>query len=207
MTEQADPTRGPTPSRVPEQETDVPMVFRGGSPANDAADVLDGAMATETVSLYVTQRAHIDPDRAQAAFADLSWLGRPVDAAADAAPGAGWRRVATDLELPVRDGSGPAVRKAALIDVGAIRETDGGLHVPIAWRSASFTPLFPVFAGQLEITRSGLALAGRYAPPFGRVGLLIDQGLLNFVATRTAQAFLTRVARQGRDPSAGGDDR
>ena len=164
---------------------------------------MDRVIATETVSLYVTHRAHIDADRARAAFAELSWLGRPVHGAPDAE----WRRIATDLELPVRDGSGPAVRKSALIDVGAVQEAANGLHVPVAWRSASLTPLFPVFDGHLEITRSGLALAGRYAPPLGRVGQLIDQSLLNFVATRTAQAFLARVARQGREPTLGGDDR
>jgi len=167
------------------------------------ADAWDRAIAVETVPLYVTHLAHVDPDRARATFADLGWLGQPVDGA----PGPEWRRIAADLELPVRDGSGQAVRKAALIDVGAVHEADGGLRVPIAWCSASLAPLFPVFAGHLEITHSGLALAGRYAPPFGRVGLLIDQGLLNFVATRTAQAFLARVVRQGREPSPGGDDR
>ncbi len=166
------------------------------------AAAMDRAMAGETIALHVTHRAHIDPDRARAAFAELDWLGRPVDDA----PGVGWRRIATDLDLPVRDGSGPAVRKAALIDVGTVRETDDGLRVPIAWRSASLTPLFPVFAGHLKITGSGLALAGRYAPPFGRVGLLVDRGLLHFIATRTAQAFLTRVARQGREPSVGAED-
>lgn len=160
-------------------------------------------MPTETVSLYVMHQAHIDPARARAAFAELSWLGRPVHGVPDAE----WRRIATDLELPVRDGSGPAVRKAALVDIGAVQETGNGLRVPVAWCSASLTPLFPVFAGHLEITRSSLALAGRYAPPFGRVGLLIDQGLLNFVATRTAQAFLARVVRQDRARSVGGDDR
>ena len=179
------------------------MVFGDGPQGNEMADAMDGAIARETVSLYVTHRTALDPDRVRAAFAELGWLGRPVDAA----PGAGWRRIATDLELPVRDGSGPAVRKAALIDVGAVRETGDGLRVSIAWLAASFTPLFPVFAGHLEITRSGLALAGRYAPPFGRVGLLIDQGLLHFVATRTAEAFLARVVRQGREPSDRGDDR
>jgi hypothetical protein len=167
------------------------------------ADAIDKAVAAEPVSLYVTDRAHgLDPARARAAFADLGWLGRPVAAA----PGSRWRRIATDLELPVRDGSGPAVRKAALIDVGAVRETRDGLHVPIAWRSASLAPLFPVFAGHLEITGSGLALSGRYAPPFGRVGLLIDQTLLQFVATRTAQALLARIARR-LELSIGGDDR
>lgn len=167
------------------------------------ADSVDRAMPTETVSLYVTHQAHIDPARASAMFAELAWLGRPVETGA----GSERRRIATDLELPVRDGSGPAVRKSALIDVGAVQEAANGLHVPIAWRSASLTPLFPVFDGHLEINRSGLALAGRYAPPLGRVGQLIDQSLLNFVATRTAQAFLARVARQGREPTPGGDDR
>jgi len=165
-------------------------------------DAMDRAIAAETVSLYVTHHASIDPARARAAFADLDWLGEPVEPA----PGAGWQRIASDLELPVRDGSGPAVRKAALIDVGAVRESDGRLDVLIAWRSASLTPLFPVFAGHLEITRSGLAIAGDYAPPLGTVGLLLDQGLLHFVAVRTAQAFLARVARQSQEPSDGGPE-
>ena len=165
-------------------------------------DAVDGAIAAETVSLYVTHHASIDLNQARAAFAELAWLGEPVEPV----PGVGWRRIASDLELPVRDGSGPAVRKAALIDVGAVRESDGRLDVLVAWRSASLTPLFPVFAGHLEITRSGLALAGDYAPPLGTVGLLLDQGLLHFVAIRTAQAFLARVARQSQEPSDGGPE-
>lgn len=167
------------------------------------ADASERANARDSVALRVTRRAHVVPEVARQAFADLGWLGRPVDAEL----AEGWRQIATDLELPVRDGSGPAVRKAALLDIGPVREAGDALFIPVAWRSASLMPLFPVFAGQLEITRSGLVLAGRYAPPLGRVGLLIDQGLLNFVATRTAQAFLARVARQDSEPSPGGDDR
>ena len=161
------------------------------------ADAMDRAIAAETVSLYVTHHASLDLARGRAAFADLDWLGEPVGPT----PGAGWRRIASDLELPVRDGSGPAVRKAAHIDVGSIRESDGRLDVLIAWRSASLTPLFPVFAGHLEITRSGLTLVGDYAPPLGTVGLLLDQGLLHFVAVRTAQSFLARVVRELGEPS------
>jgi hypothetical protein len=55
-------------------------------------------------------------------------------------------------------------------------------------------PLFPVFAGHLRLTESSLVLEGRYAPPFGRLGLLIDERILHFVARRTAQAFLARLA-------------
>lgn len=162
-----------------------------------ADEVRKRAAAAEAVSLHVTLPAGVDLDRSRAAFAELGWLGPSVDGT----PGPEWRRVAADLELPVRDGSGPAVRKAALIDIGAVQEAGDGLRVPIAWSSASLTPLFPVFVGHLTITVSGLVLDGRYAPPLGRVGLLIDQGLLNFVATRTAQAFLARVARRGSQPN------
>ncbi len=162
----------------------------------DAADL---AVRSETVSLCVINRATLDLHRVRAAFADLGWLGSSVGAAIEP----GWRRIATNLELPVRDGSGPAASKAALIDVGPVRDEDDAVRVPLEWSSATFAPLFPVFAGQLEIRRSSLTLVGRYAPPFGRIGLLIDQSLLHFVATRTAQAFLARIAREVGAPLGG----
>lgn len=179
------------------------MSFDDHPKASQMTDPIDGTIADETVALYVVHRADIDRDRVRAAFADLGWLGRPVDAPL----GGGWRRIATDLELPVRDGSGPAVRKAALIDIGVVHEMDDAIGVAIAWRSASLAPLFPVFAGHLVIKRSGLILEGRYAPPFGKFGLLIDRGLLYFIANRTAEAFLETVAQESRKPSIGGDDR
>jgi hypothetical protein len=158
------------------------------------AEAPDVTSSDEDVALNVVHMAVVDRDRARDAFADLAWLGEP----ADDAPGHGWRRIATDLELPVLDGSGPAVRKAAIIDIGDVRETRGGLSVPITWSSASLTPLFPVFAGQLEIRSSSLALTGRYAPPFGRMGVLIDRALLHFVAMRSANALLATVAMRCR---------
>jgi len=167
------------------------------------AEATDVTTSDEDVALSVVHTADIDRDRARAAFADLTWLGGP----AGEAPGDGWRRVATDLELPVLDGSGPAVRKAALVDVGNVRETRGGLSVPITWSSASLTPLFPVFAGDLEIRKSSLVLTGRYAPPFGRMGVLIDRALLHFVATRSANALLATVARRCRTHPIAVDDR
>lgn len=176
--------------------------LRGDSLGYEMADDVRGrTSAAEAASLHVALRAPADIDRARATFAELSWLGRSVDGA----PEPEWRRVAADLALPVRDGSGPAVRKAAFIDVGPVQGARDRLRVPIAWCSASLTPLFPVFAGHLTITPSELALDGRYAPPLGRVGLLLDQGLLRFVATRTANAFLARVARQNREPFPDGD--
>ena len=162
--------------------------------AGPLTGTMDAKTADEPVALFVVHNSTIDLVHARAAFADLSWLGT----VSRDAPIVGWRRAETDLELPVLDGSGPAVRKAAIVDFGEVQEAGGGLHVPIAWSSASFTPLFPVFAGQLEIRRSSLELAGRYAPPFGRMGVLIDRALLHFVATRSATALLSTIARRCR---------
>lgn len=101
----------------------------------------------------------------------------------------------TDLELPVLDGRGrSSVRKAASVDIGPLQDGEDALVVPVAWRSTTFAPLFPVFAGQLKVTAKGLTLDGRYAPPFGRLGLVIDAALLHVIARRTGQAFLARVA-------------
>jgi hypothetical protein len=165
--------------------------------AGVVADAMDAQISDDDVALNVVHNATIDVERARAAFDDPSWLGQ----AAGGGPGDGWRRIATDLELPVLDGSGPAVRKAAIVDIGVVHQSRVGLSVPIAWSSASFTPLFPVFAGQIAIKKTSLILTGRYAPPFGLMGVLIDRALLHFVATRSANALLTTIAQRCRAES------
>lgn len=146
---------------------------------------------TATIALRVARAARIDLRCVLDALDDPSWLGRPIETPA----GDPERRVATDLDLPIVDGSGTGpIRKAALIDLGRPNRVDGSVVVDIAWRSASIAPLFPVFAGQLQISATRLTLDGRYAPPFGMLGLLIDRALLHLVARRTGQALLGRVA-------------
>ena len=133
-------------------------------------------------------------EQAILALRDPSWLGRPTDGPPDRRH---LRRIAADLELPILDGSsaGP-VRKAAFIDLGPARQVGDLVLVEIAWRSASFAPLFPVFAGQLSISVSDIVLEGRYAPPSGKLGLLLDQALLHLVAGRTASALVARLAKE-----------
>lgn len=145
-----------------------------------------------SIPLDVTHNCRIDLGLARRAFLDPSWLGPSSDDPDD--PDVA-RRFATDLEMPVQDGRDRGVvRKAALIDLGLPEDTEDALVVPVSWRSATIAPLFPVFTGRLQVTARGLALHGRYAPPFGRLGLVIDAALLHFVARRTGQAFLARVA-------------
>jgi hypothetical protein len=132
--------------------------------------------------------------RAIDALTDLDWLGPRVNGPAERED---LRRISTVLELPIFDGSAPGpIRKTALVDIGIPVALAGPLVVQVGWQSDSLSPLFPVFAGQLLITTTILLLDGLYAPPFGRLGLLIDRHVLHVVARRTAQAFLARLAAQ-----------
>ena len=146
----------------------------------------------ETVTLRASRSGRFHITRSIEALTELDWLGPRVDERDEIE---GLRRVVADLELPILDGSatGP-IRKSALIDVGIPRVLPDLVLVDVGWQSASMAPLFPVFAGQLRITARSLVLDGRYVPPFGRLGLVIDAGILHFVARRTAQAFLARLA-------------
>lgn len=152
----------------------------------------DGAIR-ETVPLHISLPLAVDLDAASAAVVDVAWLGEPADGAS--ATG-GERQVTTDLELPIRDGSGRGpIRKSALIDIRQSRVTADAVAVDLAWQSASLAPLFPLFSRVLRIARRELTLDGCYAPPLGRLGLVIDANLLQFVARRSAQSFLARFAK------------
>jgi hypothetical protein len=145
-----------------------------------------------TVPLRVSRAVRIDMTRAIDALTDLDWLGQRVNGPAGRKD---LRRVHTVLELPIFDGSAPApIRKSALVDIGIPAARASPVVVHVAWQSDSLSPLFPVFAGQLRLTPTSLVLNGLYAPPFGRLGLLIDRHVLHVVARRTAQAFLARLA-------------
>ena len=152
----------------------------------------------QTVSLEAVQRTGFDVAAICRALADPSWLG-PETAAP---PGdAGVRRFEADLAFTLTaDGRTLTFRKAALVDVALLAPDDHGCTAEIAWRAAAFAPLFPVFGGGLLVRPDRLELRGRYVPPSGRLGLLIDGALLNYFARRTAEWFLDRVieAASGR---------
>jgi hypothetical protein len=147
-----------------------------------------------TVPLLVRRLGPVETDLVIAALTDLTWLGRPVAAPTDRPD---LRRIETDLELPISDSSatGP-VRTATYIDIGQAHRVGDHVFVENAWQSATFAPLFPVFAGELRVSGDDIVLDGRYAPPLGALGLLLDQAILRFVARRVAEAFLARLARE-----------
>lgn len=151
-----------------------------------------GADPPQTVPLRVSRSGHIELSRAIETLGNLDWLGVRIANPPDRGE---FRRISTVLVFPIQDGSATSpIGKTALIDIGRPVVLDDELRVDVGWQSDSLAPLFPVFAGQLRIRSTSLVLNGRYAPPLGRLGLLIDERILHFVARRTAQAFLDRLA-------------
>ncbi|MFI5258700.1 MAG: hypothetical protein ACHQ01_03700 [Candidatus Limnocylindrales bacterium] len=142
--------------------------------------------------LRLVQPAAIDVRRAVILLTEgaNAWLGTPV-----AATRPGSRRFLTDLTLPLREHSPSLVfKKAAYVDLGDALQTPAGYELEIGWQSSSLAPLFPVFAGHLSLTPTGLRLEGFYAPPGGEIGAVLDKAFLGIAARGTARWFLERTA-------------
>jgi hypothetical protein len=153
----------------------------------------------DVATLKVRRSGRFDPDRLFALLADATWLGElVVGGAAPAAPDdlePGTRRYVTDLVMPLPpEGRLLSFRKAALVDIGPALVGPNGGRLPIAWRSASLAPLFPVFAGHLRVARDELTIEGHYAPPGGAIGMAADRVLLHIAARGTGRWFLDRLA-------------
>jgi hypothetical protein len=147
----------------------------------------------EITTLRVHRAGQIDAPAACRALLHADWLGELVHHAEVAAD---TTRYLTDLVLPLPpDGRLLQLRKAAYVDIGTpAPRPDGGCLVDVAWRSASLAPLFPVFAGFLTVSPTGLRLDGNYAPPGGFVGRTADRMLLHIAARGTARWFLGHLA-------------
>jgi hypothetical protein len=147
--------------------------------------------------LDVSRAFHADPEPLCRALADPSWLGQVVDSPPDRPD---LTRVETDLAFTLQAEAGRQLvfRKAALVDIGIGAATRDGCQGEIGWRAASFSPLFPVFAGRLVVGRSRIQIQGVYAPPGGQLGLLIDRAMIHRFAERTARWFLDQLVVEMR---------
>jgi hypothetical protein len=153
--------------------------------------VIPAAGSESVARLDVTRAFPANAGRLCDVLASPGWLGRVVESPPDRPD---LIRVETDLALTLRSESRPLVfRKAAFVDIGVRELTQDGCRCEIGWRAASFSPLFPVFAGQLIVGRHRLQLHGVYAPPGGQLGLLIDRTMVHRFAERTGRWFLDRL--------------
>ena len=95
---------------------------------------------------------------------------------------------------------GPAwLGKTVGVHLGPVHDAEGTLVMPLSWEATGPSALFPRLEGELRVVpvdpdRSELSLAGRYRPPLGRAGLVLDEVLLVHVARATVRSFLRQVA-------------
>jgi hypothetical protein len=120
---------------------------------------------------------------------DAKWLG---ERAPDPEPTV--RLFLCDLELHTGGSHRALFRKSALVGFGEPKRDGGGWVVPVEWHAATLAPLFPVFAGRLRIRPDRIELDGRYAPPGGKLGYMLDAALLGVAARGTGRWFLRKLA-------------
>jgi hypothetical protein len=142
------------------------------------------------VRLRLTLPARLDLRRVPAAFGgpDADWLGRRVSE-----DGTVPRRFSCDLELRVGRDQRVTFARSAIVSFGTPQPTASTWVVPIEWRAATLTPLFPVFVGRLRLRADLIELDGLYAPPGGAIGLLLDRALLHFAARATGRWFVQKA--------------
>lgn len=155
------------------------------------------ALPDTIARLDVSRAFHASPEALCQALSDPAWLGEVKTSPPDRPD---LVRVETDLAFTLHGDGKPLVfRKAALVDIGMGPGANGGCQGEIAWRAASMSPLFPVFAGRLIVTASRLQVQGVYAPPGGQLGLLIDRTMVHRFAERTARWFLDKLVIELRE--------
>jgi hypothetical protein len=168
---------------------DLPL-DRFGVSASDAAARAEPS-PERVVSLWLVLEASLDVARVPGVLgaSTAAWLGELASE-----PGARMRSFVCDLELHAGKSERVLFRKAAIVSFGEPTRDGDGWVVDLEWRAATLTPLFPVFAGQLHIEPTRIVLDGRYAPPGGTLGYLLDTTLLGTAARQTGHWFLRKVA-------------
>jgi hypothetical protein len=89
-------------------------------------------------------------------------------------------------------------RIASVGFASVVEEEDGTRVLPLWWEAAEQPWLFPTFDGGLEVRPQDcdteLRLEGRYRPPLGTAGALVNWAILNRAATASLETLLDRLA-------------
>ncbi|HYA44034.1 MAG TPA: hypothetical protein VED59_00385 [Acidimicrobiales bacterium] len=133
---------------------------------------------------------------ARAVVAELRAGGRAFLGEAVAVAGAGLE----DLRVKVGPERWPALlAKTVEVTLGPVREHGEVTLIAFSWRATGLGSLFPLLDADLEVSPLGedhceLALRGRYVPPGGTPGRMVDRLLLHRLADATVRAFLSHLA-------------
>lgn len=98
--------------------------------------------------------------------------------------------------------AGIPVYKHVRLEVGTAPQNlrDGRIMLPVSWETVGGPPIFPKMAGTLHVEPAGpaetrITLNATYDPPLGRLGALIDRGVMHRLARMTVVDFVERLAR------------
>jgi hypothetical protein len=107
-------------------------------------------------------------------------------------------RKGDDLLAEVGFGEEVRISRTGAIELAPVQRMPSKTVLPLRWKAAGATGLFPELDADIEIARLGartqLALSARYVPPLGALGRAIDRAVLSRVAEATIKDFLDRVA-------------
>lgn len=96
-------------------------------------------------------------------------------------------------------------RTAAVGFAPVIEEDDGTQVLPLWWEAAEQPWLFPTFEGGLEVRPDNggteLRLEGRYRPPLGASGGLVNRTILNRAASASLESLLERLSERLAGPA------
>jgi hypothetical protein len=130
--------------------------------------------------------------------AEIEFLKRPDSWLPDAALHANGHGIDVLSELGFKVGK-QRIGRAIEITLGDPMRGNGFTLVPLQWKAADTSSLFPKLDGHIEIARIGptstqLGISATYEPPFGIVGQTADRALFHRVAEMTVKDFLERIA-------------
>lgn len=100
--------------------------------------------------------------------------------------------------------AGIEIQKDVSIAAGPMRKTRSSAVIPILWNAAHGSGWFPVMLGELRIYplspgETQLEIHGRYSPPLGAIGHVIDAAIGHRIAEASVHTFASDVAAQLRE--------
>ena len=151
-------------------------------------------MPRDAVPVMITRRIPVPAAEVNAVLArnPAAFIGELNPAPRDSLD----RRLLVPLDVRF---AGVRFDRTAAVGFGpAIEEDDGSRWLPLWWEAADQPWLFPTFVGGLAVRATDddaeLRLEGRYNPPLGAAGGLVNRTMLNRAATASLETLLDRLS-------------
>jgi hypothetical protein len=93
---------------------------------------------------------------------------------------------------------GPLAAKTVTLQVGEPSRGEGAIRIPLSWEATGTPGLFPKMTADLVLADLGDRLTlvkfeGRYEPPLGTVGELLDRALLHRVSEVSVKNLVDHI--------------